>query len=195
VIHDNHFHDVISYDYGGWGLYTDEGSTGIVMKNNLVYRCSRGAFHQHYGKENRIVNNILALSGQHQIQRTRTEQHISFFLERNIVYWDNESPLLGSNWKDNNFRLDYNVYWNAAGRPVTFPGGLTLAQWQEQRGQDKHSIIADPLFVDPKQDDFRLKPDSPALKLGFKPFDYSRAGRRTPPELTSGLPPVPRAFD
>ncbi len=195
VVHDNHFHDIISFSYGGWGLYTDEGSSGIVMKNNLVYRCSKGAFHQHYGKENRIENNILALSTEHQLQRTRTEDHISFFLERNIVYWENASPLLGGNWKDNNFRLDHNLYWNGSGRPITFPGGLNLAQWRKQRGQDQHSVIADPHFVDPAKDDFRLKPGSPALKLGFKPFDASKAGRRTPPVVTADLPSVPRAFD
>lgn len=195
VIHDNHFHDVQSYDYGGWGLYTDEGSTGIVMKNNLVYRCKTGGFHQHYGKENRIENNVLAFGTLHQIQRTRTEQHVSFFFQRNLVYWDNDSPLLGSNWKDDNFRMDHNLYFHAAGKPVTFPGGLSLGQWQDQRGQDKHSIVADPQFVGPGKDDFRLKPGSPALKLGFKPFDYSRAGRETPAVLTKGLPPVPRAFE
>jgi len=194
-VHDNHFHDVVSFSYGGWGLYTDEGSTGIVMENNLVYRCTKAGFHQHYGKENRIANNILAFSDEQQLQRTRTEAHISFFFERNIVYWDNASPLLGSNWNDNNFRLDYNVYWNAGGHAIGFPGGLTFEQWKEKRGQDAHSVIADPLFVDAKGGDFRLKPDSPALKLGFKPFDYTKAGRTTPPVLTKDLPPVPRGFD
>lgn len=194
VVHNNHFHDVISFSYGGWGLYTDEGSSGIVMKNNLVYRCSMGAFHQHYGKENRIVNNILALSGEHQIQRTRTEEHLSFFFERNIIYWTNESPLLGSNWKDNNFRLDHNLYWHA-GKPVTFPGGLSLEEWRKKRGQDKNSLIADPLFEDPEKDDFRLRSGSPALKLGFQPFDVSKAGTRIPPVLTTNLPAVPRGFD
>jgi len=195
VIHDNHFHDVQSYDYGGWGLYTDEGSTGIVMKNNLVYRCKTGGFHQHYGKENRVENNILAFGTLQQIQRTRTEEHISFFFERNIVIWDNDSPLLGSNWKDDNFRMDRNLYFRAGGKPVVFPGGLTLDGWQQKRGQDKHSIVADPGFVNAKQDDFHLKPDSPALKLGFKPFDYTKAGRPTPPVLTKDLPPVPRGFE
>ena len=194
VIHDNRFHDVKSYDYGGWGLYTDEGSTGIVLKNNLVYRCSRGSFHQHYGKENRVENNILAFAGQQQIQRTRTEEHISFFFEKNIVYWDNGSPLLGSNWKDDNFRMDYNVYFHAGSSAILFPGDLTWEQWQKERGQDQHSLIADPLFENPKQDDFRLQPNSPALQVGFQPFDTTQAGRLSPPTLTRDLPPVPPGF-
>lgn len=194
TVHDNHIHDIQSFDYGGWGLYTDEGSTGIVMENNLVYRTRTGGFHQHYGKENRIQNNIIAFITKQQLQRTRTEEHLSFWFERNIVYYT-KGELLGSNWKDNNFKLDHNCYWNATGKPVTFPGGLTFDDWRRQRQQDENSIVVDPLFVDAEKGDFRLKPDSPALKLGFKPFDYTTAGRRTPPVLTKDLPPVPSAFE
>jgi hypothetical protein len=38
-------------------------------------------------------------------------------------------------------------------------------------------IYPDPGFKNAAQRDFRLKPNSPALKkTGFKPFDYSQAG-------------------
>ncbi|OHB75567.1 MAG: hypothetical protein A2Z25_17400 [Planctomycetes bacterium RBG_16_55_9] len=43
-------------------------------------------------------------------------------------------------------------------------------------GRDNNSIIADPLFADPDNYDFHLAPNSPAIKLGFKPFDYTKAG-------------------
>lgn len=194
VVSNNHIHDVHSYSYGGWGLYTDEGSSGIVMENNLVYRTKTGGFHQHYGRENRIQNNIFAFALEQQLQRTRTEPHISFYFERNIVYWT-QGVLLGSNWNDNNFRMDWNCYWNAAGKPVVFPGNLSFAEWQAKRQQDQNSIIADPGFVDPQKGDFRLKPDSPVLKLGFKPFDYTKAGRLSPPQLLPKLPQPPKAFD
>jgi hypothetical protein len=195
VVHDNCFHDIQSFSYGGWGLYTDEGSSGIVMENNLVYRTKTGGFHQHYGKENRIRNNIFAFGTEQQLQRTRTEDHLSFFFEHNIVYWNNGTPLLGSNWNDNNFHCDWNLYWDAGGKPIRFFGNLSLQQWQEKRGQDRQSQIADPLFVDAEKLDFHLRSDSPALKLGFKPFDASTAGRGAGPVLTRDLPPVPRAFE
>ena len=90
--------------------------------------------------------------------------------------------------------LDKNVYWNAAGKPVLFPGNLTLDQWREKRKHDLQSVVADPLFVDAKGGNYQLKPESPALPLGFKPFDATKAGRQTPPVLTKDLPRVPPAF-
>jgi hypothetical protein len=50
--------------------------------------------------------------------------------------------------------------------------------WQgwQARGMDRHSVVADPKFVDSAADDFRLKPDSPASRLGFRPIPLERIG-------------------
>ncbi len=179
-VSDNIFHDIYAYSYGGWGLYTDEGSTGILMENNLVYNTKTGSFHQHYGKENLIRNNILVNSMLHQVQATRVEEHQSFTFANNIVYWKT-GPLLAGPWTQVKIAMDNNCYWNAAGQSVNFVG-VPLDKWRQEHGHDQNSVIADPLFVDPENGDFRLKPDSPALKIGFKPFDYTRAGVYGDPE-------------
>ena len=41
--------------------------------------------------------------------------------------------------------------------------------------------MADPLFTNPDKGDFRLKPGSPAAKIGFKPIDVSKVGPRPRP--------------
>ncbi len=54
------------------------------------------------------------------------------------------------------------------------------AEWQA-RGQDKHSVVADPMFVDIDKDDFRLRPGSPAFKLGWKPIPVEKIGPQKDP--------------
>jgi hypothetical protein len=175
----NLWHDIQGLRYGGWGIYTDEGSSGILIESNLVYRTTHGGFHQHYGATNIVRNNIFAFAREHQIQRSREEEHVSFSFSNNIVLFD-QGVLLGSTWKNNNFILDRNVYWDTrlADKPdeMRFAGG-PLEPWRA-RGHDKNSIVADPMFVSPREDDYRLKPGSPALRSGFHPIDLSRVGPR-----------------
>ena len=171
---DNVFHDIYAYSYGGWGLYTDEGSTGILFENNLVYNTKNGSFHQHYGKENIIRNNILVDSREHQVvshpRRTAPVLHAS---SATSSYWKT-GPALSGAWGNAKTVSGSNCWFNSAGAPIEFMG-KSLAEWQKA-GHETGSIVADPLFVDVAAGDFRLKPDSPALALGFKPFDGSKAG-------------------
>jgi parallel beta-helix repeat protein len=184
VVRNNLIHDVTSFTYGGWGLYTDEGSTGIVLENNLVYRCKSAGFHQHYGKENVIRNNIFAFNREHQLMRSREETHTSFSFSNNIVVFDSGN-LLGSTWQNDHFVLDGNLYWDyrpGHGAEKLSFAGTTLPDWRA-RGHDRHSVVADPLFVAATENDFRLQPGSPAVPLGFKPLDLSAVGvRRRPPQ-------------
>ena len=121
-------------------------------------------------------SNIFALATTAQLQRTRQEDHLSFTFRRNIVYWT-QGDLLNGSWQDTgHFVMDDNLYWDAGSHPVRFQG-KTFDQWQKS-GQDLHSIIADPRFVNPKHADFRLKAGSPARKLGFIPFDLGVPSRR-----------------
>lgn len=181
----NLWHDVAATKYGGWGLYTDEGSSGILLVSNLVYRTTHGGFHQHYGETNIVRNNIFAFARDQQLQRSREEDHVSFSFTNNIVFFGTGEPpgksvLLGSTWKNDKFILDHNVYWDT--RLATNPAAMkfstvTLEQWRA-RGHDQNSLIADPLFAGPKKDNFTLKSKSPAFKLGFQPLDMRAVGPR-----------------
>ncbi len=53
-----------------------------------------------------------------------------------------------------------------------------LDEWESWRaaGEDVHSVVADPMFVDPTRDDYRLKPESPAFKLGFESIPIEKIG-------------------
>ena len=169
----NLIHDVESYSYGGWGLYTDEGSSDIVLENNICYNCKTGGFHQHYGRMNIVRNNIFAFSKTGVIQRSRQEPHISFLFKRNIILTHHGEPL-GGNWGDGNYRLDRNIYFDIADTELSFDG-YDADEWREM-GRDRHSRIVDPGFVDARNYDFRLRDRAAAIRLGFDPIDTSAIG-------------------
>jgi hypothetical protein len=150
----------------GMGFFLDEGVSYLIIENNLVYQTDI-SFHLHYGKENIVRNNIFALGNAVQISRIAQERHLSFTLERNIIYW-RDGQLLAGNWSDSNFALERNLYWRLGGGEIRFKD-LSWDAWRA-KGIDKNSMLADPLFVAPERGDFRLKPNSPAFKLGFQPI-------------------------
>ncbi|MBR2584475.1 MAG: hypothetical protein IKE64_03470, partial [Thermoguttaceae bacterium] len=181
----NLIHDVKSYEYGGWGLYTDEGSTYVEMAHNVVYNTQTGSFHQHYGRDNQIHHNILVNSAKCQLVRSRAEDHCSFHLTNNIVYWENDSPLLSGNWKDGQFDINNNLYWNTAAKENLRFGDNTFEQWRK-KGHDTDSRLADPLFRDVANGDFTFEEGSPAADFGIEILD--RYGPAVRPTICDDIP-------
>ena len=203
VIRGNHIHHLRSSPYPGvFGIYLDEGSTGIIVRDNLVHDILHSCFFQHYGRDNVLENNIFAFSLGGVLRRSRVEAHESFRAERNIMV-SQSGPFVSGTMHQGKITMDHNLYWRADGQGADFDR-KTFSEWQAS-GQDTNSLIADPGFVDLAGRNFKLAGDSPALGLGFVPFDFSKAGVKGSPswmklaaesshvDFTSPLrrPPVP----
>jgi hypothetical protein len=186
--------------YGGWAIYPDEGSSHLVIEDNVAYDTTGQVFHQHYGNENTVRNNVFAFGGEGVLALSRGPAHnggrgaLAFTLERNVLVSDGKPVIAtglsgeGAGAADRPFLSDLNLLWDVSGAPVVLgdgqgagKGGLRkaydLGGWQAL-GLDRHSLAADPRFVDLAHRDLRIAPDSPALALGFRPIDLSDVGPR-----------------
>ena len=206
TIINNSVHDVTPtplMPVGGTGIYHDEGTTGIVVENNIVYRVGAGAYNQHYGRDNTARNNIFAFGGRDTITCCRPEEHRSFTFEGNIVL-SGSGQATSSHYSPLRCKTEFrkNLYWDVSGKEPLF-SGVSFAEWQKT-GRDADSKIADPQFYDPAAGDFRLKPTSPALAMGFKPIATDQVGLYGDPAWVAGprkvkrlplpeLPPPPPA--
>ncbi|MFW6161742.1 MAG: right-handed parallel beta-helix repeat-containing protein [Planctomycetota bacterium] len=166
--------------YYSWGIYLDDYSSGTVCTGNIVARTYRGGIHVHLGRNNVFENNILVDGHNQQVEFNGRQFMASNRFVRNIVLFHRGNLVRVRAWHDAVLAAcDRNVYWKIGEDLRETDGDLTpkgsLAKWREA-GYDQHSVVADPLFVDPDKDDYRLQPDSPALKLGFEPIDVSKIG-------------------
>ena len=206
-IRGNLIHDIEKATYGGWAVYPDEGSSHLVIEDNVCYNTSSQPFHQHYGRENLVRNNVFAFGREGLVRISRGGRHDAGYghcgrnnlnsatFIGNILVADGtpffvamagrESTIAGRD-----FQSDLNLFWDVSGqeplsgdcagddaRRDNLEPPLSLDDWR-RLGFDLNSIVADPKCGNPKSGDFTLADDSPALGLGFRPIDLSDVGPR-----------------
>ncbi len=133
---------------------------------------------------------------------------------RNNVVWYEDDDIVGfwamhrkpggsvlwqlQNFDASTMMIDSNLVWHCD-QPVRveqspyMQDGSTVGwdEWQAM-GFDTGSRIAEPLFVAPGRDDYRLRENSPAFEMGFEPIPMERIGlyvdehRSTVPPATDG---------
>ena len=185
-------------DRGGLGIDLDDGSSNYHIYNNL---CLGVPIHLREGDYRTVENNIIIHPSTPPDFHVGYENNSDSF-RRNIIAVSSKE--LNPNWNPEGggdiYKLifpppkgkwigdvDYNVLFNDVGKfSVTvaprgqkrwWAGGdrYTLEEWRKL-GYDLHSVFADPMFVDPANGDYRVKPESPALKMGFKNFEMDQFG-------------------
>lgn len=131
---------------------------------------------------NIYINNIIAFSMKYAINMDVARSCVFI---NNIVYLDQGRLFMYEQWPHYEKYISKNIYWRTDRQPFVF-AGQEWNEWRQQRmtpssyfrgtPMDAGLRIADPKFVDAAKRDFRLKPDSPALALGFKPIDLDEIG-------------------
>ncbi|MDO4628203.1 MAG: right-handed parallel beta-helix repeat-containing protein [Planctomycetia bacterium] len=197
-LHHNWIHDVNRYTrdsvgYGGWGIYTDAGTSNLTVDFNLVHDTQDAGLHIHnYSQPYHTVvkNNIFAYADAPGFARNAamdTEKDFGVAIENNINYNDVPEMLSGGGFKfgpNPRVRLNQNCYWyvkpenvgmaenaeNADVKIIPTFLGKSFTEWQEKSGLDVASVVTDPRFVSPEHRDFRLLVETPVRELGFIPF-------------------------
>jgi len=174
VIRGNIIYRIEKYSYGGWCIYLDEGSSHIIVENNLCAFTNHHVFHIHYGRENIVRNNIFMFGEEGIVAFSKKEQHCSFTFERNILI-SKGKPFFNGGYVETLevFLGDLNILYDVSVKEIywgTIEGNNISFSQAQHIGHDVHSIVADPGFANPEQFDFTLKSDEVIKKIGFKPF-------------------------
>ena len=184
VLGNNVIHDIDGNgDSSMHGIYNDNSTSRMIVENNLVYRVRDGGYKIGSGKNNVVRNNVFVAVPRQSSRYDNplmfcmyypVETHVAAIFEKNILCGSGGNLFSIPAAFGDRLQFRDNLYWDPSGGALDFLG-KSFDEWQ-RLGRDAGSIVADPKFVDPARDDFRLQADSPALALGCAPIDYAQAG-------------------
>ena len=188
IIRRNHIHDMISPRVNANIRCDDDQHLTIIERNLIVNCCGEGFITK--GK-NTIVNNII-YNLMEKLPDGRENSHRRGYLvlpwgevtgsviQRNIFVSLIPGQTIMTEGKRQGRPVpelkqclaDYNLFFN----PHEPSWVSAYLERQQADGIEENSLFADPLFYNPSKDDFRIKPDSPALMMGFLEFVLNNAG-------------------
>lgn len=148
----------------GWDIDLDDGSSRYIIQNNL---CLNGGIKNREGFGRLVENNVLVANSFH--------PHVWFqnsgdVFRHNIVFEEYHPIRIPTPWGK---EVDFN-FLHTPGKT----GSSTADALSALSKRDEHSLMGDAQFVDPEHGDFRVRPGSPALAVGFKNFEMSSFGVR-----------------
>lgn len=147
----------------GWDVDLDDGSSFYRIYCNLLLN---GGLKMREGYDRVATNNIILNNSLHPHVWVRNSDDV---FKHNIVFTAYQPAVMNSALGESDRwgkELDYNL----------FATGQAAMRKFAAHGADAHSVSADPLFVNPSQGDFRVRPESPAFKIGFRNFDMTDFG-------------------
>lgn len=161
----------------GWDIDLDDGSSNYHIYNNL---CLRGGLKLREGFARKVENNVMVNNTFH--------PHVWFencgdIFRHNIVTIPYQ-PIQVKEWGK---EVDYNFFVDAKEgnetqetNPTDISEEVNGLKQAQNRKTDLHSLCGNPLFVAPEKGDYRVKENSPALKIGFQNFDMEHFGVQCP---------------
>jgi len=190
VLRHNYFHHIQGPGlHGAMAVYLDDSASGISILGNIFYRAGRAMFIGG-GRDNQVINNVFVdcPAGLHVDARGVgwMKYHVDpggTLPERlkAMPYqqppWSRKYPQLLTILEDGPGLPKGNVVRHN----ISFGG-----KWLDVEGKampllefEANLVDVDPHFVNAQEQDFRLRPDSPALALGFQPIPVDRIGLYT----------------
>ena len=204
VIRHNYFHDISGPGHiGAMGVYLDDQASGIAITGNVFARVTRAAFIGG-GDDNTVTNNVFV------------DCVPAVHLDARGLGWqkaatDDPKGTLRTGYaampvSDELWRKKYPALVSAAtesepGAPRRNVVARNIAvggRWSDVEPKAKDGITftdnltdADPRFVDAARGDYRLRNDSPALRVGFQPIPVAQIGLRDGPDRATWPVPHP----
>ena len=183
IVRRNYIHHILNPRLHS-AIRTDDYQRFTTIEENVIYRtrsCGLCTRHENYWINNVIVDVRPGSSiwiGERRFDGTRIVGNILLQPEgeQKFYAFSMKGHISGDVYEHfgnmSSGEIDRNIYCqlDAPEGPAT-----TLEKVREV-GHEKNGAYVDPLFEDWENGDFRLKPDSPALKMGIKSIDVSKAG-------------------
>lgn len=149
----------------GWDIDLDDGSTNYHIYNNL---CLNGGLKLREGFYRICENNILVNNSLH----AHVWYNDSHDIFRSNIVFTPYRPIKMREWTQ---EIDFNLLQKPGQKIPDHAQALS-----QRSGHDAHSLVGDAEFVDASAGDYRVRPDSTALKLGFVNFNMQQFGVQSP---------------